>query len=38
MMESMAARAGITPFAPPEKPAKKCGSMKPTTMRASAST
>ena len=36
-MVSSAARPGATIFGPPEKPAKKCGSTKPSVMRASAS-
>jgi hypothetical protein len=38
MIESMSAMAGMTPLYPPENPAMKCGSMKPSTMRLSAST
>jgi hypothetical protein len=38
MIESISATAGKTPLYPPENPAMKCGSMKPSTMRLSAST
>ncbi len=38
MMDAMSATAGKIPLYPPEKPAMKCGSMKPRTMRRSAST